>query len=216
MQLKFALVRRARKFRPLDRIERWVCHPLWIGPGQMQTMFEHSLEQRRAAWSSNAKVCHLEGIETALPAAELFEVPAWSCISTSGAESFESPVGVREPIIFADHDAILAVSLRHVVRRRACPSKGTRWRWSFRRLKGAGLMNWCVRLRRAIGRGCARSLLHRKWGVELCARLLRATAVRLASLERDAARRLREDRGPLRPAAFFAASSAGHANDPVE
>ena len=35
-----------------------------------------------------------EGIETALAAAELFEVPCWSCISTSGIESFEPPEGV--------------------------------------------------------------------------------------------------------------------------
>jgi len=45
-----------------------------------------------------------EGIETALAAAELFEVPVWSCISTSGIESFEPPEGVEHVIIFADHD----------------------------------------------------------------------------------------------------------------
>ncbi|MCP5365865.1 MAG: toprim domain-containing protein [Hyphomicrobiales bacterium] len=49
-----------------------------------------------------------EGIETALAAAELFEVPVWSCISTSGIDSFEPPEGVRELIIFADHDANFA------------------------------------------------------------------------------------------------------------
>lgn len=46
-----------------------------------------------------------EGIETALAAAELFEVPTWSCISTSGIESFEPPQGVKHVVIFADHDA---------------------------------------------------------------------------------------------------------------
>lgn len=46
-----------------------------------------------------------EGIETALAAAELFEVPAWSCISASGIESFEPPEGVEHVIVFADHDA---------------------------------------------------------------------------------------------------------------
>lgn len=45
-----------------------------------------------------------EGIETALAASELFEVPAWSCISTAGVESFEPPQGVEHVIIFADHD----------------------------------------------------------------------------------------------------------------
>lgn len=49
-----------------------------------------------------------EGIETALAAAELFGVPCWSCISTSGVESFEPPRGVKELIIFADHDANFA------------------------------------------------------------------------------------------------------------
>lgn len=49
-----------------------------------------------------------EGIETALAAAELFEVPAWSCISASGIESFEPPQGVEHVIVFADHDANFA------------------------------------------------------------------------------------------------------------
>lgn len=45
-----------------------------------------------------------EGIETAIAAFELFEVPVWSCISAQGIESFEPPAGVREVIVFADHD----------------------------------------------------------------------------------------------------------------
>ena len=49
-----------------------------------------------------------EGIETALAASELFEVPTWSCISTSGIESFEPPEGVEHVIVFADHDANFA------------------------------------------------------------------------------------------------------------
>lgn len=49
-----------------------------------------------------------EGIETALAAAELFEVPVWSCISTAGIESFEPPAGVEHVVIFADHDANFA------------------------------------------------------------------------------------------------------------
>lgn len=49
-----------------------------------------------------------EGIETALAASELFEVPVWSCISTSGIETFEPPEGVEHIIIFADNDANFA------------------------------------------------------------------------------------------------------------
>jgi len=45
-----------------------------------------------------------EGVETAIAAAELFEVPVWSCISTSGIESFEPPEGVEHVVIFADND----------------------------------------------------------------------------------------------------------------
>ena len=45
-----------------------------------------------------------EGIETALAAAELFEVPVWSCISAQGVESFEPPTGVKEVLIFGDND----------------------------------------------------------------------------------------------------------------
>jgi len=45
-----------------------------------------------------------EGIETALAASELFEVPVWSCVSAQGIESFEPPDGVRELVVFADHD----------------------------------------------------------------------------------------------------------------
>lgn len=45
-----------------------------------------------------------EGIETALAAAELFEVPTWSCISTAGIETFDPPEGVEHIVIFADHD----------------------------------------------------------------------------------------------------------------
>lgn len=45
-----------------------------------------------------------EGIETALAASELFEVPVWSCVSAQGVESFEPPAGVEHVIVFADND----------------------------------------------------------------------------------------------------------------
>lgn len=49
-----------------------------------------------------------EGIETALAAAAWFEMPVWSCVSASGIESFDPPEGVKEVVIFADHDANFA------------------------------------------------------------------------------------------------------------
>ena len=49
-----------------------------------------------------------EGIETALAASELFEVPVWSCISAQGVEGFEPPAGVEHVIVFADNDANFA------------------------------------------------------------------------------------------------------------
>ena len=45
-----------------------------------------------------------EGLETALAASELFEVPVWSCVSAQGIESFEPPEGVRGVVVFADND----------------------------------------------------------------------------------------------------------------
>ena len=45
-----------------------------------------------------------EGIETALAAAQIFDVPVWSCISAAGIQSFERPAGVRQLIVFGDND----------------------------------------------------------------------------------------------------------------
>lgn len=47
-----------------------------------------------------------EGIETALAAQQHFGIPVWSCISTSGIESFVPPVEAdgKKLVIYADHD----------------------------------------------------------------------------------------------------------------
>ena len=46
-----------------------------------------------------------EGIETALAASMLFEMPVWSTISTTLMASWSPPEGVSEVCIFADRDA---------------------------------------------------------------------------------------------------------------
>ncbi len=45
-----------------------------------------------------------EGIETALSCAELFCVPMWACISTSGMQNFAPPDGLEKIIIYGDND----------------------------------------------------------------------------------------------------------------
>jgi putative DNA primase/helicase len=45
-----------------------------------------------------------EGIETAIAAHELFRLPVWAALSTSGMESFDVPLGVVKVIVLADHD----------------------------------------------------------------------------------------------------------------
>jgi putative DNA primase/helicase len=46
-----------------------------------------------------------EGIETALSASQLFEIPVWSAISCNIMESFIPPKGIREVVICGDNDA---------------------------------------------------------------------------------------------------------------
>lgn len=45
-----------------------------------------------------------EGIETAIAAQMLFDVPVWSCIATSGIASFTPPSEVKQVYLFADND----------------------------------------------------------------------------------------------------------------
>lgn len=46
-----------------------------------------------------------EGIETAMSATQLFDIPTWAVISAGGMESFMPPEGVRKVVIFSDNDA---------------------------------------------------------------------------------------------------------------
>jgi putative DNA primase/helicase len=46
-----------------------------------------------------------EGIETALAAARLFEVPTWAAICADMLAQFEPPTTVKRLIVFGDHDA---------------------------------------------------------------------------------------------------------------
>ncbi len=45
-----------------------------------------------------------EGIETAMSASRLFQVPVWSVVSAHGIQTFEPPPECRSLIVFADHD----------------------------------------------------------------------------------------------------------------
>jgi len=49
-----------------------------------------------------------EGVETALSAAQLWDVPVWAAMGTSTLETWQPPEGTRKIIIFADNDANFA------------------------------------------------------------------------------------------------------------
>jgi len=49
-----------------------------------------------------------EGIETALSASILFDVPCWAALNTSLLKKWQAPADVRKVIIFADNDANFA------------------------------------------------------------------------------------------------------------
>lgn len=52
----------------------------------------------------NGRLGVAEGIETALSAAKLFDVPCWATIHSAGLERFTPPDGVTELMIFGDND----------------------------------------------------------------------------------------------------------------
>jgi putative DNA primase/helicase len=46
-----------------------------------------------------------EGIETAIAAHELFNIPVWAAITATGIEQFVPPPGIKRLFVFADNDA---------------------------------------------------------------------------------------------------------------
>ncbi len=79
-----------------------------------------------------------EGIETALAASQLFELPVWATVSAALMAKWEPPAGVSEVCIFGDNDVAFggqaaAYSLAHRLRRdfdvtvRIPPIPGTDW-----------------------------------------------------------------------------------------
>ena len=57
-----------------------------------------------ALWDSGEMLGIAEGIETAIAAHMLFDVPTWAALSTSLLKSFTPPSDVKRLMIFGDHD----------------------------------------------------------------------------------------------------------------
>jgi hypothetical protein len=65
-----------------------------VGGGSVQLM----------PYDPSCELCIAEGIESALSAAQLFGLPAWAALSTSGLRALELPIEIRKIAIAIDHD----------------------------------------------------------------------------------------------------------------
>lgn len=71
-------------------------------PGGYQTI--NGAVVRLGVWKPGMKLGFSEGVETALSASLIFGHPVWATLSTSGMVTASWPDGLKEAVIYADHD----------------------------------------------------------------------------------------------------------------
>ena len=59
-----------------------------------------------SAWNGHGPIGIAEGIETAMSASALFDIPVWAAINTTMLAKWLPPEGVEDVAIFADNDAL--------------------------------------------------------------------------------------------------------------
>jgi putative DNA primase/helicase len=55
-------------------------------------------------FSTDSHIGLAEGIETAIAAHQIFNIPVWAAISANGVKTFEPPEGINEVTVFGDND----------------------------------------------------------------------------------------------------------------